>query len=136
MASLMRQLHETGGTAKVEYAGHEVTLKGTDFQKTVGGNVSFSGTPMGEIFKEGTGAFGTKTRLESYLTKVNTALDTDKPITIEAKYKVKNPTTGEMEEKTVATNVTPGVTEGSCTGWEGPEDGPDASPARRRGGRG
>ena len=110
MASLMRQLHETGGTAKVEYAGHEITLKGTDFQKTVGGNVSFSGTPMGEIFKEGTGAFGTKTRLESYLTKVNAALDTDKPITIEAKYKVKNPDTGEMEEKTVTTNVTPGVT--------------------------
>jgi hypothetical protein len=31
-----------------------------------------------------------------------------------------------------AHDVTPGVTEGSCTGWEGPEDGPDASPARRR----
>jgi len=31
-----------------------------------------------------------------------------------------------------AHDVTPGVAEGSCTGWEEPEDGPDASPARRR----
>jgi len=110
MASLMRRLHDTGETASVNYAGHEVKIPGTGFQKVVGGKASFSATPHGEVFEKGTGAFGTKTRLESYLTKVNKTLDKDKePITIEAKYKVKDPTTGELVEKTVATDVTPGV---------------------------
>lgn len=74
VADIMKQLTEGEGKAKATLktaAGEkELTVKGTGFQKTVG-KTSISATPMGEIFKEGTGAAGAKSNLEKYLRDAN-----------------------------------------------------------------
>jgi hypothetical protein len=118
MADLQRQLHETGGIARVTYGDHEIVIKGTGFQDVVGGNVSFSATPFGEIYKQGTGAFenkaglpAIKTKMETYLTKLNEKLPEGEKIEIKSRpYTVKNLETGKLETKTIKTNVEPGTT--------------------------
>lgn len=106
VADLMRQLTEGEDVAKATLkttAGEkEVKIKGTGFQKTVG-KTSISGTPQGEIFKEGTGAFGAKTNLEKYLRDANLEHGTN--IEIEAR-PVKIGDT-EIQAKTISA---PGVT--------------------------
>jgi hypothetical protein len=118
MADLQRQLHETGGTARVTYGDHEIEIKGTGFQDVVGGNVSFSATPFGEVYQQGTGAFKNKaglpeikTKMEAYLTKLNEKLPEGEKIEIKSRpYTVKNLETGKLETKTIKTNVEPGTT--------------------------
>jgi hypothetical protein len=108
---LMDQATKGEMKATATLKGKEVKLKGTGFQKTVSqeGHTAFSGSPTGEVFKEGTGAFGIKTNLEKYLEKINQKRTT--PIEIESKpYKVLNPETGKMETVRVSTVSTPGVT--------------------------
>lgn len=106
VASLMKQLTEGESVAKAKLktaAGErEIKVKGTGLQKTVG-KTSVSATPMGEIFKEGTGAGGAKTNLERYLRDANAIRGTK--IEIEAKpLKVGD---AEIEVKTISA---PGVT--------------------------
>ena len=108
---IMDQATKGEKIAKGNLAGQEVKLKGTGFQETVsqGGHTAVSGSPTGEVFKQGTGAFGVKTNLEKYLEKVNQKLD--KPIEITSKkYKAPNPETGALEDVTVTTKSSPGVT--------------------------
>ncbi|MDD5387642.1 MAG: hypothetical protein PHQ22_10655, partial [Sulfuricurvum sp.] len=66
MASLMKQMTAGEAIGKTAYGIKEVKMKGTGFQATVG-EVSMSATPTGEIFKEGTGAYGKRSNLEKYL---------------------------------------------------------------------
>jgi hypothetical protein len=112
VASLMKQLTEGEKTAKATIkttAGErEIKVKGTGLQEVVG-KTSVSATPMGEIFKEGTGAAGAKTNLEKYLRDANLAHGskieiTSKPVKIGET---------EMEVKTISA---PGV---SVQGAEG-----------------
>jgi hypothetical protein len=68
VASMQKQITEGAEKATAEYGTMTVTKKGTGLQ-TVVGKTAVSATPMGEIFKEGTGAFGKKTNLEKYLSE-------------------------------------------------------------------
>jgi hypothetical protein len=68
VASLQKQITEGAEKATAEYGTMTVTKKGTGLQ-TVVGKTAVSATPMGEIFKEGTGAFGKKTNLEKFLSE-------------------------------------------------------------------
>jgi len=111
MATIMQELHEGKRVGTATYGSSEIEIPGTGFQEVVGGNVSFSATPMGDIFKEGTGAFGKKTRLEQYLTEVNQGLPEAQRINIETRpYNVKNLETGELVPTTMKTVTTAGVT--------------------------
>jgi hypothetical protein len=102
VASLIRQVVEEGkSTAKAQYGTKEIKYRATGLQKVTGKTVT-SATPMGEIFKEGTGAFGKKTNLEKYLEGINEKLPADKKIIIKA---------GE-----ISTETAPGV---GVTGKEG-----------------
>jgi hypothetical protein len=106
VASLMKQLTEgkdaAKATIKTTLGEKEIKVKGTGLQKTVG-QTSISASPMGEIFKEGTGAGGAKTNLEKYLRDANAAKKT--AIEIETK-----PITVNGEEMVVKTISAPGVT--------------------------
>lgn len=90
VADLMKQLTEGKGeaksTLKTANGEKELKVKGTGLQSTVG-ETSISATPMGEIFKGGTGATGAKTNLEKYLEDANNKFGTkveieSKPIKI------------------------------------------------------
>lgn len=111
LADALKRQHQTGADVTFKYGEGEVTLKGTGFQGEVGGDVSFSATPMGDIFKEGTGAFGKKTNLEKYLEEVNQKLPEKQRIEIESRpYTAKNLETGANELITTRTASDPGVT--------------------------
>lgn len=98
MAKALREQHATGGDVVLDYGEHQPVMKGTGFQGIAGGNISFSATPMGDIFQKGTGASGKKTLLEQSLERINKKLPVAERIEIEAK---------PYDLKTVST---PGVT--------------------------
>lgn len=74
VADVMKQLaegkKEAKSTIKTVAGEKEIKVKGTGLQATVG-RTAISASPMGEIFKEGTGASGAKSNLEKYLQQAN-----------------------------------------------------------------
>lgn len=69
VAELSRQIASGLPEARAIYGTKEIIMKGPGLQEIVakGGVVTGSATPMGNIFKKGTGASGIKTNLEQYL---------------------------------------------------------------------
>jgi hypothetical protein len=104
VASLQKQIIGGAEKATAEYGTKEVVKYGTGFQTVVGKTV-VSATPMGEIFKEGTGAFGKKTNLERFLAQSGTDIELKgKPISYT------NPLTGAVESVEAKAVAKSGVT--------------------------